>query len=88
MASSLRDITISGNDIDSLVAFAKTRATKKTRWSISYKEPNEYQRTLGEVAKELQEQTLKFQQHTRMYDQLQSDYERGLNVIIGRFSQY
>ena len=53
MASSLRDITISGNDIDSLVAFAKTRATKKTRWSISYKEPNEYQRTLGEVAKEL-----------------------------------
>ena len=42
----------------------------------------------AEVAKELQEQTLKFQQHTRMYDQLQSDYERGLKVIIGRFSQY
>ena len=42
----------------------------------------------AEVAKELQEQTLKFQQHTRMYDQLQSDYARGLKVIIGRFSQY
>ena len=42
----------------------------------------------AEVAKELQEQTLKFQQHTRVYDQLQSDYERGLKVIIGRFSQY
>ena len=42
----------------------------------------------AEVAKELQEQTLKFQQHTRMYDQLQSDYERGLKVIVGRFSQY
>jgi len=42
----------------------------------------------AEVAKELQEQTLKFQQHTRMYDQLQSDYARGLKVITGRFSQY
>ena len=42
----------------------------------------------AEVAKEVQEQTLKFQQHTRIYDQLQSDYERGLKVIIGRFSQY
>ena len=53
MASSNKEITISGNDIDSLVAFAKTRATKKTRWTLSYNEPNEYQRTLGEVAKEL-----------------------------------
>ena len=42
----------------------------------------------AEVAKELQEQTLKFQQHTRMYDQLQSDYARGLKVITSRFFQY